>query len=65
MNNAPIDLKTFSTNQEYDFLNTLHESQFMHDPDDPNLYNDSPYNNIEFSCKYMDENQYFTNNANM
>ena len=64
MNKDPINLKTLSTDQEYDFLNVLHESQFTVN-NDINMFNDSPYSNIEFSCKYTDEINYKSNNKNL
>ena len=53
-----FSLNNISTSKEFDFLNLFNNS-FIHD-NDINLQdcvNDSPYDNLDISCTYMDEYQ--------
>jgi len=54
-----FSLNNISTSKEYDFLN-LFNNRFTHDNESifQDVVNDSPYDNLDISCTYMDEIQF-------
>lgn len=51
MDRASFSLNNLTTNPSFDFLKLLRENQ---DEIDPNESNDSPYENSNFDCTYVD-----------
>ena len=62
MDNDPLNLTKLSTDQEFDFLNIYHSCNHDNIIDQAD---DSLYSNINLSCKFIDENDYISDNKNI